>query len=114
MAVQSVKELTVYRKSYALAMRVFELSKRFPKEELFALTGQICRSHSPLTPALSPGESVNRRLRVRLSAARWFAAARDTVLPLPGERAGVRGNKVYENTVNWLDSAVKSAKCSVR
>jgi four helix bundle protein len=44
MAVQSVQELTVYRKSYALAMRVFEASKRFPKEELFALTGQIRRS----------------------------------------------------------------------
>lgn len=44
MAVQSVKELTVYRKSYALAMRVFEVSKRFPKEEVFALTGQIRRS----------------------------------------------------------------------
>jgi len=44
MAVQSVTELTVYRKSYVLAMRVFEASKRFPKEEVFALTGQIRRS----------------------------------------------------------------------
>jgi four helix bundle protein len=44
MAVQSVKELTVYRKSYALAMRVFEVSQRFPREEVFALTGQIRRS----------------------------------------------------------------------
>ena len=44
MAVQSVKELTIYKKGYALAMRVFEISKRFPKEETFALTGQIRRS----------------------------------------------------------------------
>ena len=44
MAVQSAKELTVYKKSYALAMRVFALSKRFPKEEMYALTGQIRRS----------------------------------------------------------------------
>jgi len=44
MAVQSVKELTVYMKSYALEMRVFEVSQRFPKEEVFALTGQIRRS----------------------------------------------------------------------
>ena len=34
----------VYRKSYQLAMRVFEVSKRFPKEEVFAMTGQIRRS----------------------------------------------------------------------
>ena len=44
MAVQSVKELEVYRKSYRLAMEVFELSKGFPVEEKFALTGQVRRS----------------------------------------------------------------------
>ena len=44
MAVQTAKELTVYKKAYAVAMRVFELSKRFPAEERFALTGQIRRS----------------------------------------------------------------------
>jgi four helix bundle protein len=44
MAAQSVKELTVYKKAYALAMEVFEISKRFPPEERYALTGQIRRS----------------------------------------------------------------------
>lgn len=44
MAVQSAKELTVYKKAYTLSMRVFELSKRFPAEERYALTGQIRRS----------------------------------------------------------------------
>jgi four helix bundle protein len=36
--------LDVYKKSYQLAMRVFELSLRFPLEEKFALTSQIRRS----------------------------------------------------------------------
>lgn len=44
MAVQSAKELIAYQKAYALAMRVFEISKRFPPEERWALTGQIRRS----------------------------------------------------------------------
>ena len=44
MAVQTVKELIVYQKGYALAMRVFECSKRFPAEERYALTSQIRRS----------------------------------------------------------------------
>jgi hypothetical protein len=57
----------------------------------------VCHSNSPLTPALSQRERVNCRLPVRPSAARRFAAARDTVLPLPGQRAGVRGNKPYES-----------------
>lgn len=44
MAVQSVKELVVYGKSYDLAMRIFEISKTFPVEERFSLTSQIRRS----------------------------------------------------------------------
>jgi four helix bundle protein len=41
MSVHSAKELQVYQKSFALANRVFELSKRFPREEAFSLTSQI-------------------------------------------------------------------------
>lgn len=44
MIIQTAKELEVYRLAYALAMRIFELSKRFPAEERWALTGQIRRS----------------------------------------------------------------------
>jgi four helix bundle protein len=40
----SAKELEVYKKAYKLAMAVFEVSKGFPPEERFALTGQIRRS----------------------------------------------------------------------
>ncbi|MSU79675.1 MAG: four helix bundle protein [Gemmataceae bacterium] len=44
MSVKSAKELNVYLKAYALAMRIFEVSKRFPSEERYALTSQIRRS----------------------------------------------------------------------
>jgi four helix bundle protein len=44
MAVNSAKDLVVYQRAYAVAMRIFELSKRFPPEERFALTSQIRRS----------------------------------------------------------------------
>lgn len=44
MQINSAKDLTVYQKAYDLAMQIFELSKSFPKEEQYALTGQIRRS----------------------------------------------------------------------
>src|SRR6266404_7693714 len=44
MILNSAKDLEVYKKAYKLAMDIFELSKRFPAEERFALTGQIRRS----------------------------------------------------------------------
>ena len=44
MAVRSAKELTVYRKAFDLAMKVFEVSRRFPADEKYSLTSQIRRS----------------------------------------------------------------------
>ena len=38
------KELTVYKKSFALGMEIFEITKSFPKEEQYSLTSQIRRS----------------------------------------------------------------------
>jgi len=44
MILNSAKDLDVYKKAYELAMIIFWLSKTFPDEERFALTGQIRRS----------------------------------------------------------------------
>ena len=47
MRIQSAKDLIVYKLAYKLAMDIFELTKRFPPEEKFALTSQIrCSSRS--------------------------------------------------------------------
>jgi four helix bundle protein len=43
-AIRSVQELEVYKAAVDEAMRIFELSKRFPKEETYSLTDQIRRS----------------------------------------------------------------------
>jgi four helix bundle protein len=42
--IESAKDLVVYKKAYELAMKIFELSKHFPIDERFALTGQVRRS----------------------------------------------------------------------
>jgi hypothetical protein len=38
MQIKSAKELEVYKKSYHLAMEIFELSRSFPAEERYALS----------------------------------------------------------------------------
>ena len=38
------KDLLAYKKGFELAMDVYEISKRFPKEEKYSLTDQIRRS----------------------------------------------------------------------
>ena len=44
MASKFFKETTVYKKAFALAMEIFEISKSFPKEEKYSLTDQIRRA----------------------------------------------------------------------
>ncbi len=38
------QDLIVYKKAFALAMKIFEVSKTFPPEEKYSLTDQIRRS----------------------------------------------------------------------
>lgn len=44
MASKYFKDITVYKKAFALSMEIFEISKSFPKEERYALTDQVRRS----------------------------------------------------------------------
>ena len=38
------QDLLAYKKSFSIAMRIFEITKTFPKEETYSLTDQIRRS----------------------------------------------------------------------
>ena len=47
------KDLLAYKNSFELAMKIFEISKSFPKEEKYSLTDQIRRSSRSVTVTLS-------------------------------------------------------------
>lgn len=42
--IQSVRDLDVYRLAFETAMKIFDMSKSFPKEEKYSLTDQMRRS----------------------------------------------------------------------
>jgi four helix bundle protein len=42
--IQSHEELDAYKLAFEAAMRIFEITKRFPREETYSLTDQIRRS----------------------------------------------------------------------
>lgn len=47
--------MIVYQKAFALAMKVFKATKRFPTEELVGLTGQMRRSSRSVCSNLAEG-----------------------------------------------------------
>ncbi|MDN3674220.1 four helix bundle protein [Flavobacterium branchiarum] len=53
------KELLAYKKSFQLAMEIFELSKSFPPEEKYSLTDPIRRSSRSVSANIS--ESYRKR-----------------------------------------------------
>ena len=51
--IKTVRDLIVYRKAFDAAMKIFEISKTFPKEELYSLTEQMRRSSRSVCTNLS-------------------------------------------------------------
>lgn len=82
------QDLLVYQKAIDAAMRIFELSKSFPKEETYSLTDQIRRS-SRSVPA-----NIAEAWRKRRYKAAFISKLNDA----EGEAA---------ETETWLECAVK-------
>jgi four helix bundle protein len=49
------RDLTVYKKAFDLAMKIFEVTKKFPAEEKYELTDQIRRSSRAVCRAIGEG-----------------------------------------------------------
>ena len=51
----SFRDLTTYKKAYTLAMEIFEITKKFPKEEKYELTDQLRRSSRSVCRGIGEG-----------------------------------------------------------
>ena len=94
MLINSAKDLKVYREAYALAMEIFQLSKRWPAEEKYALTDQVRRS----------SRSVCANLREAWAKRRYAAHFVSKLTDCDGENS---------ETDTWLDFAKDSGWLSV-
>ena len=53
--IKKVKDLEVYVWSFELAMEIFDLTRKFPKDEVYSLTSQIVRSSRSIAANISEG-----------------------------------------------------------
>lgn len=86
MIITSAKELKVYKAAYALAMEIYQLSKKWPVAERYSLTDQIRRS----------SRSVCSNLRESWSKRRYKAHFISKLTDSDGENS---------ETDTWLDFA---------
>jgi four helix bundle protein len=91
--IRTHKELDVYKLSFEAAMSIFEISKRFPKEETYSLTDQIRRS------SRSVCGNISEAFRKRRYPKSFIAKLSDS----EGESA---------ETQNWLDFALSCSYIS--
>jgi len=55
--IKSYKDLDVYTLSYNTAMEIFNITRNFPKEEVYSLTSQIIRSSRSISSNIVEGWS---------------------------------------------------------
>jgi len=60
MSYKKINETRVYKLAFDLAMKIFEISKRFPKDETYSLTDQVRRSSRSVCSSLA--EAHRKRL----------------------------------------------------
>jgi four helix bundle protein len=53
--IKSYKDLEVYQKSFKVAMDIFWITRKFPKEEIYSLTSQITRSSRSVSANITEG-----------------------------------------------------------
>ena len=95
MPVQSAKELIVYRKAFDLALKVFEVSRRFPPEERYALTSQIRRS----------SRSVCLNLREAWAKRRYVAHFVSKLTDCDGENSETDSSLDFALSSHYIDDA---------
>ena len=83
MLLNSAKELDVYERSYELAMKIFQISRRWPSQEKFALTGQARRS----------SRSVCLNLREAWAKRRYVAHFVSKLTDCDGENSETKGRR---------------------
>jgi len=91
--IEGFRDLKVYKLAFELQQEIFDLTKRFPKEELYSLTDQIRRA------SRSVGANISESWQKRRYAAHFVSKLSDA----DGEQAEIQ---------HWLDTSLSCSYIS--
>lgn len=94
---QDFRKLKVWEKAHSVTLKVYAITKQFPKEEIFGLTSQLRRSAAsiPTNIAEGCGRGTRKELSQFLQVAMGSASEMEYLLILAKE-LNYLGEKVYD------------------
>jgi four helix bundle protein len=115
---KSFRDLVVYKKARAVAKEIFELTKTFPKEEMYSLTDQVRRPSRSIGAQIAEAWAKRRYERQfvskltdadgeQLETQHWLDTAEDYEYLSPDEAA--RTNEKLAEIGKMLNSMIKGA-----
>lgn len=115
------EKLLVWQKSMVLVTDIYQISQKFPKEEMYGLTSQIRRSAVSVPSNIAEGKGwhTNNEFRQFLVQARGSLLELETQVQIAGNLGYLKPQKVEElkaktveigKMLNGLRDAVSSAK----
>jgi four helix bundle protein len=119
MLIQTHRDLDVYRRAFGIAMEIFELSKRFPREETYSLIDQVRRSSRSVNANLAEAWRKRRYPAAfisKLSDAETEAAETQTWVDFAvacsylDQETGERLNDEYEQLIRMIVSMINNSK----
>ena len=106
--IRSYKDLIVWQKSFKLALGIYEVTKKFPKEELYGLVSQIRRAAFSIPSNIAEGYARNSTGEYKrfLKIAYASGAELETQL-LIAKETKLLSSEDFENLDNLLTEVLK-------
>jgi four helix bundle protein len=104
-SINSYKDLLIWQKDIVLVVRVSQLVKSFPQEELYALTSQIKRASVPIPSNISEGygRNTDKSISYFLDISRGSLNELETQLIIANELGFVVDLKLYEEIMVLIE-----------
>lgn len=117
LAAQSFKDLIVWQKSHALALEVYKLTRRLPKEELFGLVSQMRRAAVSVPANIAEGfkrrgkSDKARQMNIAqgsLEELQYFFILCADLSYLPADPVGDRANEIGRMLTSYAQTILDS------
>jgi len=107
--INSYKDLLIWQKGIILVVRVYQLVKSFPQEELYALTSQIKRASVSIPSNISEGygRNTDKSFSHFLDISRGSLYELETQLIIAKELDFVVDLKLYDEIMNLIEEESK-------